>query len=779
MKSADELMREIDALRDRISRLSGAVLRINASLDVHTVLNEIAHTARALTGARYAVITVFDDAGQVDYVASGFTADRVREMAEWADGLRLFESLRNLPSPVRLSNLSDYVRSLGFSTEYVTVDTFLGTSIRHQDTPTGAFFLGGKEGGQEFTEEDEEVLVLFAAQAATAIANARAYRAEHRARADLEALIDTSPVGVVVIDARRGRLVSINREARRIVAGILDPGQTIEELLPEVTFRLADGQEIALNEFPLESLLSDAAPLRSEELVLSVRDGRTITVLINATPIKVDGGTVQSVVVTMQDLGPLEELERQRSEFLGMVSHELRAPLGSVKGLAATALANSRVADPAEVRQFFRIIDQQADYMDGLIRDLLDIGRIDSGKLSVDTEPAVVATLVDGARNTFLSGGVRRVLNINLPEDLPLVMADERRIVQVLNNLFSNAAQHSPESSPIRVAAEHDGAEVSISVSDEGSGVTPERLRHLFRKHAVVDDDGGARSRGAGLGLAICKGLVEAHGGRIRAESLGAGRGTRITFTLPAVEEAGRGAATGQSGLPRDGGNTRILVVDDDPLTLRLVRDSLTKAGYDPAVTGDPREVPQLILRMKPELVLLDLVFPGADGITLMETVPALAELPVIFISAYGRDETIARALEAGAADYIVKPFGPTELTARVRAALRKRIRSDPFQVADLAIDYERRRVTVGGRLVRLTVTEYELLRFLSMNAGRVLTYESLLRQIWGDRVTDSSEPVRTFVKKLRAKLSDLSASPKYIFNERGVGYWMVEPGDR
>ncbi|MCY4481473.1 MAG: response regulator [Spirochaetaceae bacterium] len=773
MKSADELMREIEALRNRIASLSGAVLRISASLDVDTVLNEIADNVRALTGARYAVITVFDDAGQVDYVASGFTAERIRELAEWPDGMRVFEHLRNLPSPVRLSNLSSYVSSLGFSTEYVSEDTFLGTSIRHQNAQTGAFFLGGKEDGQEFTDEDEEVLVLFAAQAGTAIANARAYRAEQRARANQEALIDTSPVGVVVIDARAGRLVSLNREARRMVAGLLDPGQTVEELLQVVTFRLAGGHDIALGEFPLEGLLSDAAPLRAEEVVLSVGDGRSITILINVTPIKFEGDAVESLIVTMQDLGPLEELERQRAEFLSTVSHELRAPLSSVKGLAATVLSDARVVDPAEVRQFFRIIDQQADYMDRLIRDLLDVGRIDTGTLSVDPEPAEVAVLVDQARNTFQSGGSRHVLHIDLPEDLPEVMADERRIVQVLNNFLSNAARNSPESTPIRIAAVHDGAEVAISVSDEGRGVAPERLPQLFRKHAA----GGGEGQGAGLGLAISKGLVEAHGGRIRADSPGPGRGTRFTFTLPVADEAA-GAAPRRTRLPRDSGErTSILVVDDDPLTLHYVRDALTKAGYALSVTGDPQEVPHLIETKKPQLVVLDLVLPGLDGIELMESIPELADIPVVFLSAYGREETIARALESGAADYIVKPFSPTELTARVRAALRKRARPDPFVVADLAIDYEKRRVTVGGRPVRLTVTEYELLRVLSVNAGRVMTYESLLRQIWGER--EDTEPVRTFVKKLRGKLGDAPASPAYIFNERGVGYRMAAPDDR
>ena len=598
-------------------------------------------------------------------------------------------------------------------------------------------------------------------------------------RADLETLIDTSPVGVVVLDARTGHSVSCNREARRIVAGLLGPGQTVEQLLPAMTCRFADGREVALVEFPLAVVLNGAAAVSAEEIVLAVRGGRSARTLINATPIETADGTVESVVVTMQDLGPLDELERRRAELLDMVSHELRAPLSSIKGLTATVLGNSGIVDPAEARQFFRIIAQQADDMDGLIRDLLDAGRIETGTLSVDPQLVDVATLVDHARRTFLSSGARHNLTIDLAPDLARVMADEQRIAQVLNNLFSYAAGNSPKSSPIRVTALQEGTELAISVTGESAGAAPDRLPHLFRKHAAAGGAGGARGRDPHLGLAICRALVEAHGGRIRAESLGPGRETRITFTLPAVEDTGGRTSPPCAASSRGEERAAILVVDDDPLALRIVRQALVSAGFAASVTGDPHELSHLISTRRPQLVLLDLVFPGVDGIALMESVPALADLPVIFLSGYGGDETIARALEAGAADYIVKPFSATELTARVRAALRKRNRPAPFLVADLAIDYEMRRVTVGGRAVRLTATEYDLLRVLSVNAGRVLTYDSLLRQIWGERVTAGSEPVRTFIKKLRGKLSDDPACPTYIFNERGVGYRMAVPGDR
>ena len=210
---------ETAAPRARISALSAASLRISASLDLETVLNEVVESARALTGARYGAIATIDEAGAPqDFVTSGFTADEHRHIVEWPDGPRLFEFFRDLPGPLRIPDVPAYVRALGFSPDdRLPSKTFQGTPMRHLGVHVGNFYLVEKAGGEAFTDEDEEILVLFAAQAATAIANARTYRAERRARADLEALIETSPVGVVVFEARTGALVSLNREAARIV----------------------------------------------------------------------------------------------------------------------------------------------------------------------------------------------------------------------------------------------------------------------------------------------------------------------------------------------------------------------------------------------------------------------------------------------------------------------------------------------------------------------------------------------------------------------------------
>ena len=771
-------------IEERFSRLCSAILRINASLDLETVLQEVVDSARALIGARHGLIAIADDAGKAGpCLVSGLTQDQLRQLEEWEDALRVFKHFRDHPDAVRIADLPAWLQSFGFSPVAIPFRTLQAAPIRHRGIYAGSVFLVGKEGGREFTRQDEEVLVLLASQAATAIANARTFRDEQRARARVENLVDTSPVGVVVLDARTGKPVSINREAKRIVRGLQTPEGSTMELLELVTCRRGDGREIALKEYPLAQELSSAEKLRGEEIELSVPDGRSVKTLINVTPIHGTHGGVDSVVVTMQDMAPFDELERMRTEFLGIVTHELRAPLAAIKGSSTTVLAASRRFSSAEMLQFFRIIDEQADNMSVLMGDLLDAGRIATGTLSISPEASDIGALIDRARSTVLSAGSRHGVRVDLPPDLPNVLVDRQRIVQVLTNLLSNAVKYSQPSYPIKVGAWRDGVHVAISVSDKGKGIAPERLAQLFSRRAGAG--GERRGLATGLGLAICKGLVEAHGGRIWAESDGEDQGTRFTFTVPIAEEAG-GDVTAPESPSRQrshGGReaTRVLVVDDDPQALLLVRDALTTAGYAVLETGEPRELSRIIRAEKPRLVLLDLMLPGTDGIKLMEQVPDLADVPVIIISAYARDETIAKALEAGAADYIVKPFSATELTARVRAALRRRAQPASFVLRELAIDYDRRRVTLGGQPLQLTATEYELLRVLSTNHGRVLTYRALLRLAWGTRYRGSVNPrlVHAVVRRLRDKLGEDGARPAYIINERRVGYRMPAPGDR
>ena len=581
----DELMRDVAKLRERLARLSEASLRITEDVDLDIVLRETLDAARSLTEARRGAMTTLDDTGQFEYfMSSGMTEEDHQLLVSLPGGPDFFAYLSSLPVPLRVADFSSYLTSAGLPEimpPLGPVGSFLSVPIRHRGSYVGNLYLSDKLHGGEFTREDEETLVLFASQAAMAIANARRHQEERRARLYLETLIDTSPVGVVVFDARTGSPVSFNREARRIVDSLRNPDQTPETLLEVLAFRRADGREVSLRDLPLAELFSAGETVQAEEIILKVPDGRSVTVLLNATPIHSDDGTVESMLVTVQDMAAVEELERLRAEFLAMVSHELRAPLTSIKGSAATVLGAREDLDPAVVRQFFRIIEDQADHLSDLVTDLLDVARIEAGSLPVSPEPAEVAVLVERARNAFSSTGGRNSLAIDMEPDLPLVMADRRRLVQVLGNLLSNAARNSSETSVIRVRAVRDGAHVAVSVTDEGRGIPAESLPLLFRKFSMTrtEDQGGD----TGLGLAVCKGIVEAHGGRIWAESDGPGLGARFTFTVPIVGEAGSGPA-GRFSLVSERSSllgqeevedaVRVLAVDDDPQALRYIRET-------------------------------------------------------------------------------------------------------------------------------------------------------------------------------------------------------------
>ena len=795
MKPADEPMQEIEALRERLSRLSSASLLLNESLDFDAVLQSVLDSARALTGASYGLLTLLDDAGPAeDFLSSGLTSDVVQRLWDLPDALKLFEHLGNITEPLRLPDLGAHIRSLGLPEPRLPggaalPKTFLAAPIRHRGERVGNIFLGKADTERDFTSEDEETLVMFASQAALVIANARRYRDEQRARKDLETLINTSPVAVVVFDAKAGIPVSLNREAERIASILQTPGRSLEDLFEVVICRRADGREIALGEFPLAQVLSTGETVRLEEIELQAPGGRSLKALLNATPIHSQEGAVESLVVTLQDMTPLEELERLRAEFMGMVSHELQTPLTSIRGSANTLLDEAASLDPAEMRQFHRIIFDQADHMRSLIRDLLDVTRIETGTLSVAPEPSDTATLVEEARTMFTSAGRTHTIHIDVAPDLPQVMTDRRRIVQVLSNLLSNAARYSNEQSTITVRAVLKQFQVVVSIADEGRGIPAERLPLLFRKFSRVDgEDRRGDSAGAGLGLAICKGIVEAHGGRIWAESDGPGQGARFLFTVPVAEQEKTAGSADPAPLAAEPGNeteerTRILVVDDDPHALRYIRNVLSKSGYEPIVTGEPDDVDRLIAEEGPHLVLLDMMLPGFDGIEMMKNILEKTALPVIFLSAYGQENLIARAFETGAADYVVKPFSPTELAARIKSVLRQRSgigypgQPENYLREDLVINYAERRVAVAGQPIALSATEYALLYELSTNAGQVLTHSRLMQRVWNRGSSGDMRLVRTVVKRLRQKLGDDADDPRYIFTEPRVGYRMERSG--
>jgi two-component system, OmpR family, KDP operon response regulator KdpE len=223
---------------------------------------------------------------------------------------------------------------------------------------------------------------------------------------------------------------------------------------------------------------------------------------------------------------------------------------------------------------------------------------------------------------------------------------------------------------------------------------------------------------------------------------------------------------------------TRILVVDDEPQILRALQTSLRGAGYDVETATTAEQALTLAAVRPPDAVILDLVLPDRRGTEVARELRAWSKAPIIVLSVVGDESEKVAALDAGADDYVTKPFGVDELLARLRAALR---RAEPsaepvLDIGDIRIDFEGREVTRGGERVQLTPHEYALLTLLARNEGKLLTHKAILREVWGEAYADESHYLHVYVSQLRRKLEPDPARPRTILTEPGVGYRLVDP---
>jgi two-component system, OmpR family, KDP operon response regulator KdpE len=219
----------------------------------------------------------------------------------------------------------------------------------------------------------------------------------------------------------------------------------------------------------------------------------------------------------------------------------------------------------------------------------------------------------------------------------------------------------------------------------------------------------------------------------------------------------------------------RILIVDDEPQIRRFLRTTLSAHGYRVIEASCGREAMTLTATERPELMLLDLGLPDIEGLEVIHRLREWSAVPIIVVSVRGQEAKKIEALDSGADDYVTKPFGMGELLARIRAALRHRLQAEVdepvFRSAGLRVDLIRRIVTVDGREVKLTPKEYDLLRVLVTHAGKVITHQHLLREVWGPGSVHETHYLRVYIGQLRQKLEPDPAQPRYILTEPGVGY--------
>ncbi len=234
--------------------------------------------------------------------------------------------------------------------------------------------------------------------------------------------------------------------------------------------------------------------------------------------------------------------------------------------------------------------------------------------------------------------------------------------------------------------------------------------------------------------------------------------------------------------LPLPSRKALVLVVDDDVYMLRLMQRMLGLEGYRVLTASNGETALNVFDEETPDLLLLDIMMPGMDGHTVCRCIREFSQIPIIMVTARGNDEEKVEGLDAGADDYVTKPFSAKELVARVKAVLRRTTlwdeRPEPaFHSNNLVIDFARHRVSLGNREVKLTATEYRLASYLVRNAGRVLTPDQILRKVWGEDYVGEHHLLRVNIARLRQKLEDDPEKPRFIITRTGIGYMFLKSG--
>ncbi|MEL7508335.1 MAG: ATP-binding protein [Cyanobacteria bacterium J06554_1] len=523
---------------------------------------------------------------------------------------------------------------------------------------------------------------------------------------ELNAIIDNLADGLLVIDCQ-GYVIRSNPALRKMfqLNGSPLKGQSMQTIF-----------ERSITELITQNQTAPEVNLSTEVELLEKRIGQALI-----TAIIPDTGTVSKLeplqskgsVVLIRDITTEKEIDQMKTDFLSTVSHELRTPLTSVLGFAKliqkkledTILpgvdTNNKKTSRAvrQVRENLDIIVSEGERLTSLINDVLDISKIEAGKIEWNMQPTFISEIIDHAisATSVLAQNRRLPIICEIEPNLPQVRCDRNRLIQVVINLISNAIKFTPSGS-ITCRAQHQGTNIVISVIDTGIGLSPNDLDKVFDKFTQVGEVMTDKPQGTGLGLPICKQIIEHHRGRIWVESE-LDQGSTFSFTLPAgeVAQATEIVSTnwqtlvtrlkenvGRAVTPENKTQKTILVVDDEPHIRQLLRQELEAVGYQVDVATDGMDALNQIKAALPDLIILDVMMPNIDGFDLaavLKNNPATMGIPTIVLSIIQDQE---RGYRLGVDRYLSKPIDTDVLLHDIRTLLDQGTSNRKVLVVDI-----------------------------------------------------------------------------------------------
>jgi signal transduction histidine kinase/DNA-binding response OmpR family regulator len=569
----------------------------------------------------------------------------------------------------------------------------------------------------------------------------------------LQSILDSMSDGVIVAD-EEGRFILVNPAAEEILRVQLSDAPTVEWAtrygfyLPDMT------TPYPTDAFPLVQAIRGHAVEAADVFVshATVPDG--IWISLNATPLKDEEGVLHNGVAVFRDITVHKRAEEQllkakeaaeaanraKSQFLANMSHELRTPLNAIIGysemLQEGTLDHNSVAD-------LQKIHSAGKHLQSLIDDILDLSKIEAGKMELFVETFDVAAMVDDVVMTIdpLIEKSANALQTFFADDLGVMSGDLTKVRQILFNLLSNACkftQHGSISLQVSRQVAPDRDWLLFSVSDTGIGMTPEQMDRLFQDFTQVDASTTRKYGGTGLGLAISRRFCEMMGGHIAVES-DLGKGSTFTVRIPAKPGTAPTEGLHDTGMwasataPRTGRHT-VLVIDDDSFVHDLMTRVLVKEGFQVVCASSGREGLELAKSLRPAAITLDVVMPEMDGwsvLTALKTDSDLADIPVVLVTMTD-DRNMGYAL--GAADYLSKPIDPTRLVAMLR---RQATESHPASVLvvedDTAMrEMTRRLLTREGWHVDIATNGQEAIARLAERVPSLIVLDLLMPEMDG-----------------------------------------------